>query len=63
VTTFAADADGTVVVIRNVPADVCAECGEVLINENVAQELEDLVTDTRRSRTESLVRRYQPAAS
>jgi YgiT-type zinc finger domain-containing protein len=63
VTTFAADADGTVVVIRNVPAEVCAECGEVLINENVAQELEDLVTDTRRSRTESLVRRYQPAAS
>jgi len=63
VTTFVADAGGTVVVIRNVPADVCAECGEAVINEDVAQDLEDLVNDARRSGTKSLVRHYQPVAS
>ncbi|PSO52748.1 MAG: hypothetical protein BRC31_04215, partial [Actinobacteria bacterium QS_5_72_10] len=37
VTSFVADAGGTVVV-RNVPADVCAECGEAVINEDVSDD-------------------------
>lgn len=62
-TTFAADADGTVVVVRDVPADVCDNCGEAFISDAVAAELEALVTEAKNSGTESLVRHYQPLAS
>lgn len=62
-TTFAADADGTVVVVRNVPADVCDNCGEAFIDEAIAATLEALVADAKDSGTESLVRHYQPVAS
>lgn len=62
-TTFAADADGTVVVVRNVPADVCEVCGESFIDEVVAGALEELVADSKVSGTESIVRHYQPLAS
>lgn len=62
-TTFAADADGTVVVVRDVPADVCANCGEAFIGDALAVELEALVAEAKQSGTESLVRHYQPLAS
>jgi YgiT-type zinc finger domain-containing protein len=62
-TTFAADADGTVVVVRDVPADVCDNCGEAFISDAIAAELEALVSDARASGTESLVRHYQPRVS
>jgi len=63
ITTFAVDADGTVVVVRNVPADVCENCGEAFIIDPVAATLEGLVADARDSGTESLVRHCQPLAS
>lgn len=62
-TTFAADADATVVVVRNVPADVCEVCGEAFISDAVAKELEDLVAESKATGTESVVRHYQPVAS
>jgi YgiT-type zinc finger domain-containing protein len=62
-TTFAADADGTVVVMRNVPADVCDNCGESFVTDKIAAELEALVVDAQNSGTESLVRHFQPLAS
>jgi YgiT-type zinc finger domain-containing protein len=62
-TTFAADAEGTVVVVRNVPADVCENCGEAFISDAIAATLEDLVANAKESGTESLVRHYQPLAS
>lgn len=62
-TTFAADADGTVVVMRNVPADVCDNCGESFVTDTIAAELEALVADAKNSGTESLVRHFQPIAS
>jgi YgiT-type zinc finger domain-containing protein len=61
-TTFTADTGGTVVVVRDVPADVCANCGEAFINDSVAAELEALVLEAKASGTESLVRHYQPLA-
>jgi YgiT-type zinc finger domain-containing protein len=62
-TTFAADADGTVVVVRNVPADVCQNCGEAFIDDDIAAHVEALVADAKGCGTESLVRHYQPLAS
>ncbi|MEX2621622.1 MAG: type II toxin-antitoxin system MqsA family antitoxin [Egibacteraceae bacterium] len=62
-TTFAADADGTVVVVRNVPADVCDNCGERFVADAVAADLEAVVAEAKGSGTESLVRHYEPVAS
>ncbi|MGH8887933.1 MAG: type II toxin-antitoxin system MqsA family antitoxin [Egibacteraceae bacterium] len=62
-TIFAADVDGTVVVVRGVPALVCSTCGEAFIDDVVSEELEITVDDARRRGTESLVRHYEPLAS
>ncbi|MGH8909642.1 MAG: type II toxin-antitoxin system MqsA family antitoxin [Egibacteraceae bacterium] len=62
-TIFAADVEGTVVVVRGVPALVCSTCGEAFIDDVVSEELETAVADARRKGTESLVRRYEPLVS
>jgi YgiT-type zinc finger domain-containing protein len=41
--TFTADMDGCVVVIRNVPSRVCGQCGEVSYSADVAERLEQIV--------------------
>lgn len=51
------------VVVRNVPADVCDVCGEAFIDDTIAEELEGLVMEAKQTGTESIVRHYQPLAS
>ena len=63
VTVFAADVDGTLVVVRNVPASVCDACGEAYVDDGVSEELETTINDARGRGTESLIRQYQPLAS
>lgn len=62
-TTFAADVDTTVVVVRNVPAEVCDTCGEAYLDEAVSEQLQRSVDDARRNGTESLVRHYEPSTA
>ena len=62
-TTLATDAAGTVVVVRDVPAQVGGNCGEAFISDEVAAELELQVAEAKATGTESLVRHYQPLAS
>jgi YgiT-type zinc finger domain-containing protein len=62
-TTFATDAAGTVVVLRDVPAEVCGNCSEAFIGDDVAAELEVQVAAAKSNGIESLVRHYQPLAS
>jgi YgiT-type zinc finger domain-containing protein len=47
-TTFAVDLKFGVVVVREVPALVCENCGEAWIDNPAASKLEDIVTDARR---------------
>jgi YgiT-type zinc finger domain-containing protein len=49
-TTFAAELGFGVVVVRNVPALVCAQCGADWIADNVAARIEELVDDARKKR-------------
>ena len=49
-TTFTAELGFGVVVIRNVPATVCAQCGEEWIVDEVARKIETLVDDARKKR-------------
>lgn len=47
-TTFTVDLGFGVVVVRNVPATVCSQCGADWIQDSVASKLEDIVNDARR---------------
>ncbi|MEK7226765.1 MAG: type II toxin-antitoxin system MqsA family antitoxin [Bacteroidota bacterium] len=46
-TTFTADLGFGVVVVRDVPATVCSQCGADWIKDNIASRLEDIVNDAR----------------
>ena len=51
-TTFTAELGFGVVVIRHVPATICAQCGKDWIADEVAQRIETLVADARRKRSQ-----------
>jgi len=41
--TFTADMNGCIVVVKNVPSRVCVQCGETSFNDEVAKRLEQIV--------------------
>jgi YgiT-type zinc finger domain-containing protein len=41
--TFTADMDGCIVVIKNVPSSVCEQCGEASYSDATARRLEQIV--------------------
>ncbi|MEW6378636.1 MAG: type II toxin-antitoxin system MqsA family antitoxin [bacterium] len=47
-TTFTVDLGFGVVVVRDVPATVCSQCGADWLNDDIAAELEVLVEEARR---------------
>ncbi len=51
-TTFTADFGFGVMVIRNVPASVCDECGADWIEDEVAERIERLVQDAKAKRSQ-----------
>ena len=46
-TTFTVDLGFGVVVVRDVPATVCSQCGADWINDAIAAKLEEIVNDAR----------------
>lgn len=50
--TFTADLGTGVVVVRNVPATVCDQCGAEWIDDTTAAELEGMTADARRRGTQ-----------
>lgn len=61
-TTFAVDLKFGVVVVTEVPALVCAQCGDAWIEDSVAARLEDKVTEARRKHTVVEVTQWQQVA-
>lgn len=51
-TTFVADLGFGVVVVRDVPATVCSQCGEEWLDPETAERLERIVEEARRRRCE-----------
>jgi YgiT-type zinc finger domain-containing protein len=47
-TTFTVDINTGVIVVRNVPATVCSQCGEEWIENKTAKLLEKITTDARK---------------
>lgn len=50
-TTFTADFGSGVVVIRNVPAMVCTQCGAEWINDKEAARIESIVEEAKKKRS------------
>ncbi len=50
VTTYSVELGFGVVVVRNVPAEICSQCGEEWIADDVARQLEDIVNEAREKR-------------
>jgi YgiT-type zinc finger domain-containing protein len=49
-TTFSADLGSGVVVVRQVAATICSQCGEEWIDDATARQLEEIVNDARARR-------------
>ena len=57
-TTFMVELDNCIIIIKNVPSQVCKQCGEVTYSDEVAKQLEKLVNAVRNSITEITVINY-----
>lgn len=57
-TTFLTDLGDCIVVVKNVPSQVCLQCGEISYSNDVARKLEETVNLIRRSSTEIAVINY-----
>jgi YgiT-type zinc finger domain-containing protein len=62
-TTFTVDLKFGVVVVRDVPALVCSQCGEAWIEDPVAAKLEDIVADARRRQAVVEVTKWEEVAA
>jgi YgiT-type zinc finger domain-containing protein len=61
-TTFAVDLKFGVVVVREVPAFVCAQCGDAWIDDPVAAKLESIVVEARNKQALVQVMQWQQVA-
>lgn len=58
-TTFTVDLGFGVIVIRNVPATVCSQCGADWIADDIAERLEIMVNDARKRKHQVEVTAFQ----
>lgn len=57
-TTFTVDREGTTFVLRNVPAEICDVCGEVVFDLDTARTVECLHKDALESRAQVVIREF-----
>ena len=57
-TTYMVELNNCIIIIKNVPSQVCKQCGEVSYSNEVAQKLERLVNSVRNAITEITVINY-----
>ena len=57
-TTFMVELDKCIIIIKNVPSQVCSQCGEVSYSDTVAKQLEKLVNSVKNTITEITVINY-----
>ena len=60
--TFTVDLENCVIVIRNVPSQICEQCGETSYSTEVMQQLFRIAQDVRHNMTEIIIVNYQTAA-
>lgn len=61
ITTYSVDLGFGVVVVRDVPANVCSQCGEEWIKPEAAKELEKIVNSARQTHSQLELLSFQSA--
>ena len=61
-TTVTFHREGQTVVVNEVPAEVCENCGEAYVAEDVTEQVLEIAADARRAQAQVLVRDFAPAA-
>jgi YgiT-type zinc finger domain-containing protein len=61
-TNFPVELEGGFLIVKNVPADICSQCGEEFIPDDVAKILEKIVASARGSKAEIEVVSYEKVA-
>ena len=61
-TTFTADMEDTLVVIRNVPATLCSLCGNEWLSDEVAANVESIVEEAKNIHRQVEVTQYRKVA-
>lgn len=59
---FIADLGDCIVIVKDVPAQVCSQCGEVSYSHDVAVRLEKIVNEMRTAMTEVAIVHYSKIA-
>ncbi len=62
-TTFTVDLGFGVVVIRNVPATVCGQCGADWISNDISEQLEEMIQEARKRKHQVEVTSFEKRAS
>ena len=57
-TTFMVDLDNCIIIVKNVPSQVCSQCGEVSYSDDVTKHLEKIVNTLRNVITEIAILNY-----
>ena len=52
------DLDGHIIIVKNVPAEVCKQCGESFFENEVALRLEKIVDEIRNNKAEITIVNY-----
>lgn len=52
------DINGSIIIVKNVPANVCKQCGEAFFDHEIVKRLEAIVEQTRQSKAEITVINY-----
>ncbi|KPU45168.1 hypothetical protein OXPF_12950 [Oxobacter pfennigii] len=57
------DADGYIIIVKNVPANVCKQCGEYYVEHEIALKLEEIVEESKRNRAEITIINFSDIAA
>jgi YgiT-type zinc finger domain-containing protein len=57
-TTFMVDIENCIIIVKNVPSQVCSQCGETSYSNDVTKQLEGIINSLRSSITEIAVVNY-----
>lgn len=58
-TSFTVDYKTGVVVVRNVPATVCSQCGEEWLSNEVTEKLEKIVNEAKKQKLEIYIKKFK----
>ena len=57
-TNYIADLGNTIIIVKDVPSQVCQQCGEVSYSDEVARKLEQIVASLQEQRMEIAITHY-----